>query len=327
MKLTVYEGGKYAVTKSEKPIPQKGEVLFKVKACGVCGSDIPRVFGGKSYYYPIVLGHEFSGVVESAEDESLVGKRACVFPILPCGKCEFCKREEYACCVKYDYYGSRRDGGTCGYIAIKRENLVFLPDGVSFEEGAMTEPSAVCLHAVKKAEIKGGESVVVFGAGTIGLLAAMWAENFGAKEVYAVDIDEEKLAFAEKLGFKRYNGEKVEVAIEASGAGACFTKAIEQLSPFGRLVLVGNAGRDFEITKETYSKILRKQLTILGSWNSDHKKAVDDWKDALTAIAQKKIDPSALITHRIPLSRGEEAYDVVKNREFYNKIMVINDEE
>ena len=105
MKLTVYEDGR--VCPKEAPVPSflEDEVLFRVKACGICGSDLPRVFSGKAYYYPIVLGHEFSGVVEDAADSSLVGGRYCVFPILPCGKCEFCRREQYANCVHYDYYG------------------------------------------------------------------------------------------------------------------------------------------------------------------------------------------------------------------------------
>ena len=92
MKLTVYEDGR--VCPKEAPVPSflEDEVLFRVKACGICGSDLPRVFSGKAYYYPIVLGHEFSGVVEDAADSSLVGGRYCVFPILPCGKCEFCRQ-------------------------------------------------------------------------------------------------------------------------------------------------------------------------------------------------------------------------------------------
>ena len=321
MKLTVYENAKYALEESKKPTPQAGESLVKVKACGICGSDVPRIFAGKSYYYPIVLGHEFAGVVEESEDKNLIGKNVCIFPILYCGKCEYCAKEEYASCVGYDYYGSRRDGGMCDYICIKNDNLLVLPDGVSFEEGAMTEPTAVCLHAVKKANIKKGESVVVYGGGTIGLLSAMWARYFGAK-VYIVDIDQKKLDYADKLGFKSYKGERVDVAIEASGAGACFNQAVLALSNFGRLVLVGNAFADLTVSKENYSKILRKQLSLFGSWNSDFKKDINDWKDSLKAIAEKKIDPSALITHRVALKNGDKAFDVVKNREFYNKIMI-----
>lgn len=323
MKLTVFENGKLAVETAEIPATQEGEVLLRVKACGICGSDVPRVFSGKSYYYPIVLGHEFSGIVEQSCGGKWNGKRVCVFPILPCKKCEYCEKEQYANCVQYDYYGSRRDGGMQDYLAVKEENLVVLPDNVSYEAGALIEPSAVCLHATKKAQIQKGESVLVYGAGTIGLLCAMWAKDFGANAVYLVDIDEQKLAMAERLGFKRYNGESVQVVFEASGANACVNQAIDKVSAFGRVVLVGNTGTDITITKENYAKILRKQITLCGSWNSDYSKTVNDWKDSVQAISEGRINPEALITHKFSLAESVNAYEVIKNREFYNKIMVV----
>lgn len=325
MKLTVYENRAVHVEPSEYPTLGEGEVIVKIKACGVCGSDIPRVLHGKAYYYPIVVGHEFSGVVDSANDPALQGKRVCVFPILPCKKCAFCQKEQYANCVNYDYYGSRRDGGMQDYLAVKKENLVFLPDGVSYEAGAMIEPTAVCLHAVKKARIQAGESVLVYGAGTIGLLCASWARDFGAKAVYLVDIDERKLQMAETLGFARYNGEPVQVAIEASGAGVCLNQAIERVAPFGRVVIVGNASADMTVKKEFYAQILRKQLTFFGSWNSDFSTAVNDWTDSVRAVAEGRIEPEKLITHKFPLREGERAFAVAKNKEFYNKIMVVTE--
>lgn len=323
MKLTVLKNDSLIVERTEYPTYVKGEVLLKVKACGICGSDVPRAFNGKSYYYPIVLGHEFSGIVEESEGGKLNGKRACIFPILPCKECEYCKKELYANCTHYDYYGSRRDGGIQDYLAIKEENLVFLPDNVSYEAGAMIEPTAVCLHAVKKANIKKGENVLIYGAGTIGLLCAMWAKDFGAKDVYLVDIDEKKLLIAEELGFKRYNGQCVQVVFEASGANVCLNQSIDAISAFGRLIIVGNASGDMTVTKENYSKILRKQLSLLGSWNSDYSQKVNDWKDSVQAISEGRICPEKLITHKFSLEQGVQAFDVIKNREFYNKIMVV----
>ena len=323
MKLTIYENGTYKVEQSKKPSIQSGEVLLNVKACGVCGSDVPRVFNGKSYYYPIVLGHEFSGIVEKSEGGKLDGKRVCIFPILPCKTCDFCKKEQYANCTHYDYYGSRRDGGMQEYLLIKEENLIDLPDNVSYEAGAMIEPTAVCLHAIKKAKIQKGENVLIYGAGTIGCLCGMWAKDFGAENVYFVDIDEKKLEMIENLGFKRYNGESVEIAVEASGASICLNQAIENVQAFGRVIIVGNASADMTIKKDNYAKILRKQLVISGSWNSDYSKNVNDWKESVQAISQNRINPEALITHKFDISNGEKAFDVIKNREFYNKIMLV----
>lgn len=324
MKLTIYENAKTVVEPSQKPTPTEGFSLFRVKACGICGSDIPRVFANGAYFYPIVLGHEFAGIVEDSKNPELIGKRACVFPILPCGNCEFCRREQWANCVHYDYYGSRRDGGMQDYLLIKDQNLVFLPDNVSYEAGSMAEPTAVCLHAIRKAAIEKGMTVTVWGAGTIGLLVAMWARAFGAERVLLSDPDTRRMAFANSLGFDAYNGETPDVAIEASGAPAALNAAIEKISAFGRIVIVGNSGGDVTLAKANYSQILRKQLTLCGSWNSDFRTDHNDWKDSIDAIAKGIISPEKLITHRFPLERANEAFALIGERKtFYNKITVV----
>ncbi len=324
-KISILKDGESKIESCEFPTRHKGEAIVQVKACGICGSDIPRIFQNRAYYYPIVIGHEFSGVVIDSENRKLNGTRVSIFPILPCGECEFCKKGFYANCVHYDYYGSRRNGGMQDYIAIKEENLVKLPENVSFEAGAMLEPVSVCLHAVKKAKIQTGENVVVYGAGTIGILCAMWAKHFGANSVYVVDIDNKKLEFAAKLGFTIYRGERVQAAFECSGAGACVNQAIEHIDAFGRIILVGNASADVTIQTSNYAKVLRKQLTVCGSWNSDFSNSSNDWKDSVKAISEGEIRPELLITHKFPFAKWAQAVDVMKNRAFYNKIMMVSD--
>lgn len=324
MKCQITETQKIDILPSEPVEAIEGFCRFSVKACGICGSDIPRVFAGKSYFYPIVLGHEFAGVVTDSKNPALIGKRACVFPILPCGECEFCKKEQWANCTHYDYYGSRRHGGMQSELLIKEENLVMLPDNVSYEAGSMIEPAAVCLHAVKKASLQKGESVLIYGAGTIGLLCGMWARAFGAEHVCFSDPDTERIAFAQKLGFSSYEGGEADVVVEASGAAAAFSGAIENTKAFGRIVLVGHGGRDVTIQKENFPKILRKQLIISGSWNSDFRHDVNDWEESVRAIADGIICPEQLITHKIPLERGNEAFAIIGDRkEFYNKITLV----
>ncbi len=325
MKCSVYQDSIVRVEHSDTVTPEQGFCRFAVKACGICGSDVPRVFMGTSYYYPIVLGHEFAGEVLESTDPTLVGKRACVFPILPCGKCEFCQKEQWASCVKYDYYGSRRDGGLQSELLIKEQNLVFLPDNVSFEAGAMIEPSAVCLHAVKKAEICADSVVAVFGAGTIGLLCGMWARAFGAKRVVFFDPNAARLAFAATLGFEAMSEQDApNVVIEASGAAAALEAGISRVKPLGKVVLVGNTERDVTLSRAAYSAILRKQLTLYGSWNSDFRSDVNDWKESVEAISRGKIEPERLITHRFALADADKAFALIgARRELYNKIMVV----
>ena len=324
MKLTVKEKGVLVYEEEQKAVLKDGYALFKVKACGVCGSDIPRILHGKAYYYPIVLGHEFSGIVEDSVNKELIGKRAAVFPILPCGECEFCKKEEYANCVNYNYYGSRCDGGMQEHLLIKEENLVFLPDNVTYTAGAMVEPCAVTLHAIKKAKIDENDTVLVYGAGTIGLICAMWARFFGAKKVYISDIDENKVKFALDLGFLKMTDDiKPNVVIEASGAESALNDGLSRISSFGRVIIVGNSSKEVTISSSNYSHILRKQLTLAGSWNSNYKAADNDWKEVVDALSKGYIDPEKLVTHHIGLNEFDRLLDLIGGRsEFFQKIIM-----
>ena len=322
MKLVISKPGEYQSVPSEKPEREPGKVLFHVKAVGICGSDIPRIFAGKSYYYPIVLGHEFSGIVEDAEDSELVGRRAVVFPIIPCGKCDFCRAKKYANCINYSYYGSRTDGGMQSYLNIDPFNIITFPDKIPFDAAAMTEPSAVCLHAVKKGNINSGSNVKVYGAGTIGMLIAMWASAKGAKTVAVTDIDPQRKAFAEKLGFLTECDNQPDVIFDATGSGNAVSQAIDEIAPFGRMILVGNASSDVNLPVAIYSKILRKQLAIFGSWNSDFSPEANDWKESLQAMENGIIRPELLITSKYPLSEGAMALDRIRDRKFDMKIII-----
>ena len=323
MKLVVYKDGSINLEESEKPQAKPGYAVIKVKACGFCGSDLSRLFSGEAHVYPLVVGHEFSGIVENSLQSELIGKRVCVFPILPCGKCCYCKNEDYANCLHYQYYGSREDGGMQDYLLVKQQNLIFLPDEVSYEEGAMVEPAAVCLHAILKAGDLKARTVVVFGAGTIGLLCAMWAKARGAKKVLISDIDDKRVEFFKKLGFEEMGRESADICIEASGSMSALEKAIESVVTFGTVVLVGNAPKDVTIKNKVYSQILRKQLQIKGSWNSDFKVIMNDWQDSIKAIVRKEIQPELLITHKFKLADSLKAVQLLKERrEMYNKVMV-----
>lgn len=316
--------GTFNVQDSPKLTATDGYCVFEVKASGICGSDIPRIFSNGAYHYPLVIGHEFAGIVKDSTDPELIGKRACIFPILPCGECEFCKKQQWANCTHYDYYGSRRDGGMQSELLMNENNLVFLPDNVSYEAGSMIEPTAVCLHAMKKANITADSSVLIYGAGTIGLLCAMWAKAFGAKKVQFSDPDDRRIDFAKNLGFDAYDGEQVDVVIEASGAPAALNDAIARCRAFGNIVLVGHSPKDVTLGHANFVQILRKQLTLFGSWNSDFTDGENDWKESVQAISDGKLDPEAIITHKVALADFGKAIDLIAGRtEFYNKITVV----
>lgn len=309
------------------PDCEADEVLVKIKNCGICGSDIGRVLAHGTYHFPTVPGHEFAGQIVYDPQGEMDGKRVAVFPVLPCFACDMCADENYAQCRNYDYYGSRRDGAFAEYIAVKKWNLMELPDNVSYEEGAMCEPISVALHAVKKLCIQEGEHILITGAGPIGLIAGMWAKSFGAARVSYIDIDQEKLQFARKMGFEEYDGcSFVDAVLEGTGASAAIETAINAVNPFGRVVLMGNPGRDVSLNAGNYQKILRKELNIQGTWNSVYTRKENDWKESLYALSEGKIRVKELITHRPAISEVLDMIKVMRNRsEFYCKVVIDNE--
>lgn len=310
----------------EIPIPQcrEDEVLVEVKSCGICGSDIPRVYTKGTYHFPTVIGHEFAGKVVFDPKKELDGKKVAVFPLLPCFSCNSCKEGNYATCENYDYYGSRRNGGMSEYIAVKRWNLLTIPESVSYNEAAMCEPVSVARHAICKLNIKEGDNLLISGAGPIGILAGQWAKSFGADKVYYIDIDPRKLELTKQFGFWEHReGVQVSCALEGTGFSNALAKCLAAVKPSGKMVLMGNPAEEMTLSQNTYWHILRKELTVCGTWNSSYNERQNDWKESLNAMADGKINVKPLITHTYPLSACHQAFEMMKNKtEFFCKVML-----
>lgn len=325
------------------PAPQRGpgEVLLKILASGICGSDVPRVFEKGTYKFPTIPGHEFAGIIAEADNPGLIGRKAAVFPLLPCRACGACAEEEYAQCKNYNYFGSRCDGGFAEYIAVPQWNLVPVPEGVGIEEAAMCEPAAVARHAVLMAGGLKGATVAIFGAGPIGMMLAAWSRAFGAACIILADIDARKVEFAKGAGYAAVNsretdavaaireltgGKGADVCIEGSGSAGAWEQCLLAAPAFGRVVLMGNPAGDMKLSQKGYWEILRKQLTLKGTWNSSYNGKVNDWAAALEAMAAGLLDAKPLISHRYPLSACAEAFGLLRQKkEFASKVMFVND--
>lgn len=326
------------------PAPGPGELLIEVRACGVCGSDIPRVFSKGTYKFPTIPGHEFSGTVVAAgpgADTTLTGRAVTVFPLIPCRKCPACKMEAFAQCADYDYLGSRSDGAFAEYVRVPEWNAIPTPEGVGFEEAAMTEPAAVALHAVRRAPIESGHRVLVMGAGPVGLMVAMWARLAGANDVLLADIDEAKLEFARRLGFdSTFNpahGGTVadwvegtiaggaDVAIEASGSAAAMEACMMSTRIFGRVVLLGNPAGEMTLSQTAYWAILRKELQVCGTWNSSRTDLRgNEWQAVLEHMAAGRLTLDPLVTHRVDLADLPAALEMMRDRKaLFNKVMFV----
>lgn len=314
----------------EAPVPElsPGWALVKVLAAGICSSDIPRIFTKGTYHFPTIPGHEFCGVVEKVfdgGDRDWVGRRVGVFPLIPCKSCASCVKGEYETCGDYDYIGSRRDGAFGEYVAVPVWNLCELPEEVSDLAGAMLEPAAVALHAVRKLGDLRGRSVCVVGAGPIGLLAGKWAMALGAESAVIKGRSEAKRDMAERcgLGYVTEAAGEFDCVIEAVGSPGAVSESIALAKPGGCLVLMGNPSGDIPLAQDVYWRILRRQLVLRGTWNSSFKREDSDWALSVRAAAEGKISVKDLCTHVFDLSELPRGLAIMRDKtETYGKIIL-----
>lgn len=317
--MSLHAIGDFRYEDIEKPEPKGEEILVKIGACGICGSDIPRVFELGTRVYPVVLGHEFSGEVVAVGDsknEDLLGKKAAIFPLIPCRECNSCEIGEYCQCENYDYLGSRSNGGFAEYCLVpSRWHLVLSENPeLSLEELAMTEPACVAQHALRRGDIKPGETVLILGAGPIGIMVARWAKLFGARQIVLTDIDEAKQKFAEDRGLtvintmkqnldeeiqKLTNGRGIDLVIEGTGTSPGMNDAIRSVRYGGKIVWLGNPHRDTTIKLANHSEILRKEVNMFGVWNSYYANTpINEWKYTVKMMDEGTFHVGDLITHK-----------------------------
>ncbi len=323
-----------------------GEVLIKVKAVGICGSDIPRIYHTGAHTHPLIPGHEFSGIVEQLGpdvDKTWLGRRVGVFPLIPCKTCAPCRKKLYETCRSYDYTGSRRNGAFAEYVSVPAWNLIPLPEEVSFEAAAMLEPMAVAVHAMRRAASAPSDTVAVCGLGTIGLLLVMFLLDAGVKNLLVIGNKAFQKQTVLKLGLpndaycdsrtknvsqwisERTNGMGADIFFECVGKNETYIQAVQNAAPAGTVLLTGNPFADMELPRDVYWKILRNQLTVSGTWNSSYiHDPADDWNYVIDRLSAKKIAPETLITHRLPLERLAEGLHIMRDKtEDYIKIMAV----
>lgn len=333
MKAYVLEGINNLQYKDvKKPACAEGWAIIRVKASSICSSDIPRIFTKGTYHFPTIPGHEYSGVVDSVgaeSDSGWAGKRVAIFPLIPCRKCEQCQKGKYEMCSNYDYTGSRRDGGFAEYVAVPIWNLIELPEGIGFEEASMLEPLSVAYHSAMRADIRKGDTVGIVGTGMIGISVGKWALSFGASRVVILGRGESKRKLVENAGGLEYGilnecEEKFDRVIEAVGSPEAISSSIELTKADGRLVFMGNPTGDINLTQAVYWQILRKQLTVVGTWNSSYESGEEcDWTKAIHAISSGKIDAASLISHRFVKEDLMKGLEIMRDHlEPYCRIVV-----
>jgi len=337
--IVLEEYNKLVYRDVEDPQPAPGEVLIRVKACGICGSDVHGMDGSTGRRQPpIIMGHEASGVVAALGEGARghgVGERVTFDSTIYCGTCEYCRSGRVNLCEARRVLGVscpdyRTHGAFAEYVTVPARLLVPLPDGVDFVRAAMAEPLSVAYHAVRRTEAEGRACLVV-GAGTIGMLAVLVLRALGAGRIIACDIDGRKRDFALAHGADgavdsaepdalarvlalTEGGEGVDAAFDAVGIEPTMNLCIEATRRGGDVVLVGNLAPRALFPLQS---VVTRELRVLGSCAS-----AGEYPECLRLIAEKRLDVMPLIGACAPLSEGDRWIQRVKRGELGKVVLI-----
>jgi 2-desacetyl-2-hydroxyethyl bacteriochlorophyllide A dehydrogenase len=291
------------------PIKKAGEAIIKIKRIGVCGTDIHAYKGRQPFFtYPRILGHELAGFIEEIEENGHgfeIGDQVSVIPYMECGKCIACRNGKGNCCTSMKVIGVHADGGMCEYISVPIDHLV-KTNNLTLDQTAVIEPLSISAHAVRRADVKKDEWVLVIGAGPIGLGLMSIAKQHGAK-VIAMDINDDRLTFCEKWAkvdktinalenpleslSEMTQGDFPTIVFDATGSQQSMNQAIEYVAHGGKLVYVGLTKNDIIFP---HPKFHSKEMTLMGSRNA----TMDDFQYVIENLENGGIDIEEYVTHR-----------------------------
>jgi 2-desacetyl-2-hydroxyethyl bacteriochlorophyllide A dehydrogenase len=323
MKAVVFEGiGKWSI-RNDYPDPSCGpnEVVVRVRACGICGTDHHILKGEFIQQFPVIPGHEFSGeVVEIGKEVKYfqVGDRVSVDPGIYCGECYFCQQEQGNHCLNWNGYGITFNGGFAEYAVVSAANCYAVPDSLSFQEAAFVEPLACVVHGLNRIRILPGNDILLFGAGPIGLLLLQALRHGGASKVVVVDKQAKRLSMAKTLGafatvlagpdqkaeLNSYAPHGYAVVADATGVPAVVQQAFQYIRPYGQYLQFGVTPPDATIQINPY-EIYRHDWNIIGSFA-----LLRDFHPAIAWLESGAIDVKPLVSHFLPLDDFAQGLDL-----------------
>jgi L-iditol 2-dehydrogenase len=337
----VKDSSRVVVEDVEKPILGTGDVLVKMHACGICGSDLEKVFG--KYSQPSTrLGHEPSGTIEKVGEnvtDFKKGDRVFVHHHVPCYSCHFCLHGNETMCKKY----SETNLSPCGLAEefivpqwnVNHGGILKIPDSMSFEEAAMIEPLACCIRAWDKFSFQKGDSAAIFGVGATGMMHVMLSIVHEFDKIFCIDVNEFRLEFAKKFNITdaikssvpdikqkildQTDNRGVDVAIVATGSLQALSSAIDLVRKGGTVVMFGVPSKDAMINLNM-SIIYSKEITMISSYAASD----SDTKAALELIQSSKIDVKKLITHRYNIKDSPKAFEHAHHGVDSMKIIITN---
>ena len=320
--------GSIRVDNVPDPTPRPDEVLVRVDACGICGTDLHIIDGDSPLArYPIIPGHEFAGEVVAlgsaitqengnGEVSITVGSRVAIEPNLYCGHCDFCRTGHENLCLHYAAVGVTTNGAIAQYVAVPIAKAYVVPDSISLREAALIEPVSCAVHGMHSLNSRSGDTFLIVGAGTMGLLLLQLALRGGASRVVMVDVNKQRLTRAEQLGVTRtYNDIKRALAdeplgfncvIDATGVPAVIENAFMTVKRGGKLMIFGVAPSEARISLSPF-RIYNDEITVIGSMA-----VLFSFQAALDLISAGVINTEAMLTTAFPLEDFPKALDMVR---------------
>ena len=336
MKAAVLYGPKdLRVVDWDKPTVGCKEVLVRIQACGICTLEQRLFLGDQKIFYPLVAGHEASGIVEEVDERVLVnlkpGDRVALDLLNRCGECYFCRIGSNHLCENRFKKGLNLMGGFGEYVSVPAAQLFKIDERLSFEEAALTEPAATCVHSLRSARLSGEETLVIFGAGVMGVLHVFLSRLYGVRTVVC-DIDETRLERAKAFGAdvvinpekeslvesvkEVTEGRGADVVVLATPAESAFTGALSSVRMGGRIVLFAASGNHYE-TLISPDRLHAKEISLIGVQG----RTTNDFQTAMTLLNRGRLDLKPLISKTVPLEQIEEGMKLALDRSTYRVVV------
>jgi L-iditol 2-dehydrogenase len=342
MKAVVLENkGVMAYQDAPTPTPRPGYVRLQVRAASICGSDIKRFVSGHRLY-PLILGHEVAGVIDSVGEgvsAGLIGRHTAVIPLLPCFACEQCQRGYYSACHSYSFIGSRVHGGFADYLELPERNALIVPDDLPFEYAALIEPSTVARHMLALGDFQAGQTAVALGAGSIGLMIVQWLRCLGASLIICTDVSDANLDAAQQLGahvtlnprevdvvaeVRRLTGDGVDITLEAAGVPSALWQSVPITRPRGKIICGGNQPLDQTLPLTFIEELMRRELSLIGCFMSYSAPFPGhEWTDTVAALRDGQLDMAAMISHRYPLAAAPDIFAQIGAHQLIHRKIIL----
>lgn len=328
-------------------IENSHQVKVKVGACGICQSDVPRVLNGTAHFFPMILGHEFSGIVEEVGDlvENVkVGDHVAGIPLVPCFECDNCKSGNYALCKNYSFIGSRQFGAFAEYTVVPDTNVIKIDKEISYEQGALIETSTVALHGFKLVsyDAEKAKNVAILGFGTVGAFAVQWARILGAGNIVVFGRNQERLEFARELGATHVvntaeedfeqkameitDGKGYNYIFETAGSPDTMKYCFKLAGNKADICMIGTPQKEITFTWKEWEQMNRKEFNLTGSWMSYSAPFPgEEWTKTIECLKTGELRyDSRLLYKKYDLSEARAAFDCYKNEKVSGRIILTN---